>query len=112
MTAPTGPATTSVEVRARGDGPVDLLSWTAEAPGPGVTWSNLGTIGAQVIADWRRWEPAVLAWEAQQMQPALIVLAFGTNEGFRDATGPGGVSGAVPRRHRSPAPRRAQAPPS
>ena len=83
--APVGADASFVQLRARGDGPVDVTSWTALAPGPGVTWSNLGTIGAQVELV-QRWDPGVMAIEAKALQPALIVLAFGTNEGFRDAT--------------------------
>ena len=82
--APAGPTTSFVQVRPRGDGPVSVMSWTAEAPGPGVTWSNLGTIGAQVQLV-QQWDPAVMAIEAKYLQPALIVLAFGTNEGFKDS---------------------------
>ncbi len=81
--APGGPGTSAVQLRALGDGPVALLSWTAERDGPGVTWSNLGTIGAQASL-LARWDPAVLAVEARELQPALILLAFGTNEGFKD----------------------------
>ena len=81
--APSGPGTAAVQLRALGDGPVDLLAWTAERPGPGVTWSNLGTIGAQASL-LPRFDPAVMAEEAKALQPALIVLAFGTNEGFKD----------------------------
>ncbi len=75
----------SVTVSTAGDGPVDLLSWTAGRAAPGVTWSNLGTVGATVDLV-LQWNPAIMAAEAAQLQPALILLAFGTNEGFRDST--------------------------
>jgi lysophospholipase L1-like esterase len=72
-----------VTVRARGDGPVDLLSWTALRHHRGVTYSNLGTIGA--TADLiGRWDPAFVNAELARLHPALILVAFGTNEGFRD----------------------------
>ena len=85
IAAPTSPATTTATVRARGDGPVSLLAWTADTGAKGVTWSNLGTVGA--TADLvLRWDPAVLAAEANALRPSLIIVAFGTNEGFRDST--------------------------
>ncbi len=74
-----------VEVSARGDGPVDLLGWTAEKAGAGATWSNLGTVGATMELT-QRWDAGVLAAEGAALSPALVVLAFGTNEGFKDST--------------------------
>jgi lysophospholipase L1-like esterase len=85
LTIPAGPNATSLTLRARGDGPVDLLSWTALRDRPGVTYSNLGTISATVdLID--RWDPALVAAELAWLHPALILVAFGTNEGFRDST--------------------------
>ena len=74
-------------LRARGDGPVDVLSWTAQRTRPGVTWSNLGTIGATVDLI-GRWDPALMAAEMARLHPALILVAFGTNEGFSSLTDP------------------------
>ena len=72
-----------VTLRTRGDGPVDLLSWAALRHHPGVTYSNMGTIGA--TADLiGRWDPAFVTAELARLNPALILVAFGTNEGFRD----------------------------
>jgi lysophospholipase L1-like esterase len=73
-----------VTLRTRGDGPVDLLSWTALRHHPGVTYSNLGTIGA--TADLiGRWNPGFVIAELGRLHPALILVAFGTNEGFHDS---------------------------
>jgi lysophospholipase L1-like esterase len=79
------PNAQGVTVRTRGDGPVDLLSWTALRHHPGVTYSNMGTIGATagLIG---RWDPAIVGAELTRLHPALILVAFGTNEGFHDAT--------------------------
>ena len=74
-------------LRASGDGPVTLLSWTARKRGPGVTWSNLGTIGA-TIDTFARFDPALVKAELGRLRPAMIVVAFGTNEGFDDTTDP------------------------
>lgn len=104
--APTTAATAWVQLAAVGDGPVDMLSWTAERGRGGATWSNLGTVGATMELA-QRWDPALAAAEARALQPALVVLAFGTNEGFKDATDldayPALVRGAI-RRLRAAAP--------
>ena len=71
-----------LSVHARGDGPVAVLSWRARARS-GVTWSNLGTPGA-TAGLLRRWDPGLVAAELRHEAPALVVLAFGTNEGFRN----------------------------
>jgi lysophospholipase L1-like esterase len=73
-----------VQAVAQGDGPVDVLSWTVGTGQPGVTWSNLGTIGA-TIEIVGRWSPALMRTEGAALSPALVVVAFGTNEGFKDS---------------------------
>ena len=83
--APTTTATAWVQVAAMGDGAVDMLSWTAERGRGGATWSNLGTVGATMEL-MQRWDTHIAAGETLSLQPALIVLAFGTNEGFKDST--------------------------
>jgi len=82
---PAAPAGATLTVRARGDGPVDLLSWTTMLDQRGVTYSNLGTISATVDLI-GRWDPALVRAEMARLHPALILVAFGTNEGFRDST--------------------------
>lgn len=51
--------------------------------GPGVTVSNLGVVGA-TLRDLAARDEAVVALQLANWRPALIVLAFGTNEGFDD----------------------------
>jgi lysophospholipase L1-like esterase len=85
VVTPAGPETSSLELRTRADGPVTLLAWSAERDAPGVTWSNLGTVGATVEL-LQSWDSTMLREEAAQWKPALIVLAFGTNEGFKSTT--------------------------
>ncbi len=72
-------------VTTLGDGPVDMLSCRINRRDPGVTWSNLGTIGATVDLV-SRWDEALLRAELEHIAPDLILLAFGTNEGFAHAT--------------------------
>ncbi len=66
-------------------GSADMLSWRIGRGQPGVTWSNLGTIGATVSLV-ERWDPALVRNELSHANPSLIVLAFGSNEGFSDTT--------------------------
>lgn len=80
---PLGRPALRIELRAAGRPPVDLLGWSVERRGPGVIYENHGTIGAKVdilgqIA------PQATAFELNDRRPALIVVAFGTNEGFAD----------------------------
>lgn len=65
-----------------GDGPVELLAWDIERPGPGVLYENFGTIGA-TVGIMGRWDKDIVAAEFARRDPALILIAFGTNEGFR-----------------------------
>jgi lysophospholipase L1-like esterase len=66
-------------------GAVDMMSWRTRRTTPGITWSNLGTIGATVALP-ARWDPGIVRAELAHENPALIVLAFGSNEGFDDTT--------------------------
>jgi lysophospholipase L1-like esterase len=68
-------------LRARGDGPVDLLAVDLRRAQPGVIWANLGTVGA-TVSQVASWDPAVVAADLAHLHPDLILLAFGTNEGF------------------------------
>jgi hypothetical protein len=66
-------------------GPVRLFGWVAENS-TGVTYETLGINGAQasIVFDWN--EPALRS-NVERRNPALIVLAYGTNEaGRKDMT--------------------------
>ena len=79
---------TSVSLTAP-DGSVTVTSWAVFRDDGGVALSNLGVIGAQLL-HFGRTNEAQLAEELRAYAPDLIVLAFGTNEGFAprfDATG-------------------------
>jgi hypothetical protein len=54
----------------------------------GVVLSNLGVVGAQ-LTHFGRTDDAVVRAELAAYRPDLIVLAFGTNEGFAAAAGDG-----------------------
>jgi lysophospholipase L1-like esterase len=70
-----------LKVAARDVKPVDLIGWSIERGHSGIVFDSAGVIGAR-IGVINRWDPAILADELRQRDPALVILAFGTNEGF------------------------------
>jgi lysophospholipase L1-like esterase len=84
MTLP-GPSA-SVRLVPIGDGAV-LDSVRLQRAARGVTVSNLGRVGA-TLRDLAARDEAVVSVELAAWRPSLIVLAFGTNEGFDDALDP------------------------
>lgn len=77
------PASPTLSLQTRGDGAVDVLAWSIARGTSGVIYANLGTIGATVgLMD--AWDPALLHQDIAHLAPSLIILAFGTNEGFHD----------------------------
>lgn len=80
LQVPTG----SRELRlvARDRQPVEILSWTVERRQRGVIVETHGVSGA--MADIvTRWDPQILARELRERDPALIILAYGTNEAVK-----------------------------
>ncbi len=87
---PTTADTHSVTVSAMGDGPVDLLGWevakgSQAKPAPGILYSNLGITGS-TIDILSRVDPRILSEEMRRLNPRLLIIAFGTNEGFNTST--------------------------
>ncbi|GAA0310615.1 SGNH/GDSL hydrolase family protein [Sphingomonas oligophenolica] len=70
----------SVEIMAERPG-LTITSWATFSDDGGVALSNLGVVGSQ-LAHFARTDDAVVAEELKAYRPDLIVLAFGTNEGF------------------------------
>ena len=61
----------------------EVLGWTVERRGKGVIYENHGSIGATIgLLD--KLSPAAVSLELADRKPTLLVVAFGTNEGFRD----------------------------
>lgn len=78
----TGRRAKFVTLTARGDGVIDLLGWNVLRNDRGVVLAAEGFSGATVdILD--RFDPQIAAWQIKRLDPALIILAFGTNEGFQ-----------------------------
>ena len=58
-----------------------ITSWATFRDDGGIALSNLGVVGSQ-LAHFARTDDAVVAEELKAYRPDLVVLAFGTNEGF------------------------------
>lgn len=65
-------------VETLSDRPVKLFGWVTEK-NRGLTWETLGINGAQANIS-LRWEEAQLGAFLSQRDPALLVLAYGTND--------------------------------
>ena len=72
----------SVRVMPAGEGAVIDSVWLGGAA-RGVTVSNLGRVGAR-LRDLAAREEGIVSAELAAWRPDLIVIAFGTNEGFDD----------------------------
>jgi hypothetical protein len=71
----------SLELRTRGDGVVDIADWAVYRRERGVALSGHGFVGAEIgLLD--RWNWGNVTKQLREMSPTLIILAFGTNEGF------------------------------
>lgn len=73
----------SLRIRPAGEAPVSLLSWSVGNNRPGIRYINLGIPGASMLTT-RRWSRKLYADEVRRLRPDLIILAYGTNEGFND----------------------------
>jgi GDSL-like Lipase/Acylhydrolase family len=75
------PAGRRLEVRPHGDGGVDIADWAVYRNSRGIVLTSHGFSGAQVgIMD--RWDWKTVASQLGELDPSLILLAFGTNEGY------------------------------
>jgi len=65
------------EVTTEDSAPVSLLGWVATQPG--VTWESIGINGAEAPLI-LKWDQTLFSRYLKDNSPALIVLAYGTNE--------------------------------
>jgi lysophospholipase L1-like esterase len=65
------------EVTTDQNAPVTLLGWVATQPG--VTWESIGINGAEAPLI-LKWDQALFSSYLKENSPALVVLAYGTNE--------------------------------
>ena len=69
-------------LRTESSDPVTVFGWTVEKGHRGITWETLGLNGAQAD-QLLLWNDALLEAQIARRDPALIVLAYGTNEARR-----------------------------
>lgn len=75
------------ELRPMGGGPVTVLGWGSAPAARGVLYEAQGIPGAR-LSILERWDEDVLRAELEALKPDLIILDYGTNEGFDDALSP------------------------
>ncbi|WP_076071128.1 GDSL family lipase [Sphingomonas montana] len=74
--------------------PVTITSWATFRDDGGVVLSNVGVVGSQLV-HFGRTDDAVLAEEFRSYRPDMIVLAYGTNEGFSPSVSPFGYESTL-----------------
>jgi len=74
----TTPGTHTLKLLTLDNKPVRLLGWATDRD-TGVTYESLGINGAQASIFFR-WKETMIADDLKQRDPALIVLAYGSNE--------------------------------
>jgi lysophospholipase L1-like esterase len=67
-------------VTLKGNGPVAIISWTLVRRN-GLVFDSLGVPG-ETIGLLGKWNREIAAWQIAHLNPALIIVAFGTNDGF------------------------------
>jgi hypothetical protein len=72
-----------LKVTAKGDGEIRVHSWAAGNNKPGINYVNLGVAKASALTP-ARWNQAALEADMRRLAPSLIILSFGTSEGFDD----------------------------
>jgi lysophospholipase L1-like esterase len=75
--------THEVMVRPKGDGPITVLSVATGTSGPGIAYSNLGLPGATGLTA-EKWNLDFAANDLRKLNPDLILIEYGTREGFDD----------------------------
>lgn len=79
LTLDAPPRSRELAIELAGDGPVELLGWGMDRRGRGVLVEGFGINGA-TLASLDNRDPMIFARELSNQPPALVILAFGTNE--------------------------------
>ncbi|WPB84729.1 GDSL-type esterase/lipase family protein [Sediminicoccus rosea] len=79
LTLDAPPRSRELAIEVTGDGPVELLGWGVDRSGRGVLVEGFGINGA-TLASLDNRDPTIFARELTNQPPALVILAFGTNE--------------------------------
>ncbi len=70
-------------IKPRGDGPIAVLSAATGTNSRGIVYSSLGLPGATGSTP-EKWSPDFLANDLKKLNPDLILIEYGTREGFDD----------------------------
>jgi len=70
-----------VTLTTEDDRPVSLTSWRTLRGSGGFSLNNMGVVGS-TLSNMSRMDDKVMMTELQLIDPDLVVVAFGTNEGF------------------------------
>jgi hypothetical protein len=70
-------------IRPRGDGEITVLSVATGTNTAGLRYANLGLPGATAATP-GKWNAQFAAGDLQRLNPDLIILGFGSREGFQD----------------------------
>lgn len=81
-------------VTATGDQAISVLSWSVGRNRPGIRYVNFGIPGANADTP-SRWDDALVRDGLAALNPDLIILGYGTNEGFHDGLDPQAYQGRV-----------------
>ena len=80
------PAANVREIRLSpaGTGSVTLLGWTAlKSASPGTRYDSYGIVAATAAVT-TRWDSEIVRAQISALRPDLVMLGYGTNEGFND----------------------------
>ncbi len=72
-----------LHLQSTGGGVVSILSWMVETNKAGVVFDSYGIVGATAHV-MKKWSPETVTLELAQRQPDLLLVAYGTNDGFDD----------------------------
>lgn len=73
-----------VKLLPAGSGPVVLLGWAMLKPStPGARYDSHGIVAATAAVT-RRWDAGIVRAQIAALHPDLVILGYGTNEGFNN----------------------------
>lgn len=82
----------ALHLAAAADRPVTVLAWGTQRQRRGIVYENLGVSGA-TVAVLGHWSAGTVLEELRRRAPALIVVAYGTNEAVMPPAGLAGYAG-------------------
>lgn len=68
---------------------IEILDWNTERNDPGIIYDSFGVVGATAGIT-QSWNPEIVSRQLAYLHPALIILAYGTNEGAEPDFDPDG----------------------